>query len=293
MTLEALERIARDLGAADAASEARASAERVHERRFFVACLGQFKRGKSTLLNALVGAPVLPVGVTPVTAVVTVLRHGRALEARVRTSHEPWRPVAVAELAAFVSEAENPENEKDVTGVEVFVPSPLLASGLCLVDTPGVGSVFEGNTAATRAFVPHVDAALVVLGGDPPISRDELELVSAVAKEVRDFVFVLAKADRLAGEELAQAKAFSEQALGRVVPRRHPAAVRELDAPSIRWRAHRTSSGRMTRRRASSSARPAPCSPRWRRPIRRSPASRLRSRWRPACAHLRTSSSRT
>lgn len=225
--LGALERVAVALAADDISGEARATAARVHEGRFFVACLGQFKRGKSTLLNALVEAAVLPVGVTPVTAVVTVLRHGRAIEARVRIGDEPWRRVETSELSAYVSEIENPENVKNVTGVEVFVPSPLLSSGLCLVDTPGIGSVFAGNTEATRAFVPHIDAALVVLGADPPISGDELRLVETVAKEVRDFVFVLAKADRLRGDEVAQAKAFTEGILKKTVP---DARVLEISA---------------------------------------------------------------
>jgi hypothetical protein len=216
--LDALERIASELGAIEIAEEARTVAARVHERRFFVACLGQFKRGKSTLLNALVDAAVLPVGVTPVTAVVTVLRHGTATFARVRIGQEPWRRIELGELAAYVSEAENPENAKNVTGVEVFVPSALLASGLCLVDTPGIGSVFEGNTEATRAFVPHIDAALVVLGAEPPISGDELRLVETVAKDVRDFVFVLAKADRLRDDERSQANTITEGVLKKIAP---------------------------------------------------------------------------
>jgi len=53
----------------------------------------------------------------------------------------------------------------------------------CLVDTPGIGSVFAGNTATTRSFVPHIDAALVVLGADPPLSGDELALVDELGPE--------------------------------------------------------------------------------------------------------------
>lgn len=216
--LAVLERLAHDLGATEIADDAHAVAARVHERRFFVACIGQFKRGKSTLLNALVGARVLPVGVTPVTAVVTVLRHGRSVDARVRIGRDAWRRVEIGELPAYVSELENPENAKNVTGVEVFVPSALLSAGLCLVDTPGIGSVFEGNTEATREFVPHIDAALVVLGADPPISGDELRLVEALSKQVRDFVFVLAKADRNSEEELRQASSFTASILQTTAP---------------------------------------------------------------------------
>jgi hypothetical protein len=162
-----------------------------------VACVGQFKRGKSTLLNALVGQPVLPVGVVPVTAVVTVVRHGERLAARVRFAASGWQDVATGDLEQFVTEEQNPENRKGVAAVEVFVPSELLASGMCLVDTPGIGSVFVGNTEATRAFVPHVDAALVVLGADPPVSADELALVQEITKQCAEVLFVLNKADKL------------------------------------------------------------------------------------------------
>jgi hypothetical protein len=203
------------------AHDARAFAERAAEGRFFVACLGQFKRGKSTLLNALVGAAVLPAGVLPVTSVVTVLRHGPA-GARVLLG-DGWRAVDPGALGAWVSEAENPENRKGVLGVEVFVASPLLANGMCLVDTPGVGSVFAGNTEATRQFVPHVDAALLVVGADPPISAEELALAVAVSGQVEHLIVVLNKADRLADAERDEAARFSarilEERLGRRVDR--------------------------------------------------------------------------
>ncbi len=211
--LHALAGLALEAGAEDVAADAAALAERVREGRFHVAVVGQFKRGKSTLVNALVGDAVLPSGVVPVTAIVTVVRHGPRRLARVRLGDGGWREVDPSDLAAFVSEEGNPGNAKGVAGVEVFVPSPLLASGMCLVDTPGLGSVFAGGTAATRAFVPHVDAALVVLGADPPISEDELALVEEVARHVRDLVFVLNKADRVSDAERREAKAFSERVL--------------------------------------------------------------------------------
>jgi hypothetical protein len=76
----------------------------------------------------------------------------------------------VQSISDYVSEEHNPENSRGVAAVEVFVPAALLACGMCLVDTPAIGSVFAGNTAVTRAFVPHIDAALIVIGADPPIS---------------------------------------------------------------------------------------------------------------------------
>jgi GTP-binding protein EngB required for normal cell division len=211
--LEAVKRLATEAGAAHLANEARALSDRVRDGLFYVACVGQFKRGKSTLLNALVGHPVLPVGVVPVTAVVTVVRYGERLSARVRIAEGGWQEIAPNELARYVTEDQNPENRAGVVAVEVFVPSELLASGMCLVDTPGIGSVFAGNTEATRSFVPHVDAALVVLGADPPISADELELVQEIAKQCGEVLFVFNKADKLTQREINDADKFTRRVI--------------------------------------------------------------------------------
>ena len=210
-----LARVATALGARSIADEATALGERSRAGLFFVACVGQFKRGKSTLLNGLLDDSVLPMGVVPVTAAVTILRHGPRREARVRFIDGRTEVVAPEAIVSYVSEEENPENAKGVRGVEVFLPSPLLANGMCLVDTPGIGSVFSGNTSVTREFVPHIDAALVVLGADPPISGDELALVREVSQHVSELLFVLNKADRLPAADHAQAVRFTEKVLAK------------------------------------------------------------------------------
>jgi GTP-binding protein EngB required for normal cell division len=210
-----LGRLAQELGAEPVAEEARELAARVSEGRFYVACVGQFKRGKSTLLNALVGHEVVPTGYVPVTAVPTVIRFGDELHARVRMRDGAWREVAMTDLKEYVSEEHNPENNKAVDGAEVFVPSPLLSSGMCFVDTPGLGSVYTGNTATTQAFVPHIDAALVVVGADPPIAGEELALVESVGNQVQDLILVINKADRTTGPERAAAAKFTREILGK------------------------------------------------------------------------------
>jgi len=209
--------------------DARSAAERIAEGRFYVACVGQFKRGKSTLLNALIGEPILPSGVVPVTAVPTILRFGENLGARVRLRSGEWTDIAIADIEEYVSEVRNPENSKGVAGLEVFVPSPLLAEGMCFVDTPGLGSVFAGNTAATHAFLPHIDAAIVVIGTDPPIGGDELALVESVAKEIPHILFVLNKADRVTEPERDAAISFARQVLAKRL--QHPvSSIFEISA---------------------------------------------------------------
>jgi GTP-binding protein EngB required for normal cell division len=222
VALYRLAELATEFGAEHIASTARSTADRVSEGLFYVACVGQFKRGKSTLLNALIGHPVLPTALVPVTAVPTVIRHGERLSARVRFKSAKWKDISVRDVEEFVSEGKNPENTKGVAGVEVFVPSPLLETGMCLVDTPGIGSVFAGNTAATQAFIPHIDAAIVVIGADPPLSGDELQLVEALSQEVHDLVFVLNKADRANAGERSAAQEFARRVLETHLKRAFP-----------------------------------------------------------------------
>lgn len=221
LRLQEIARIAREAGADHLAAEAQALAQRVLEGLFFVACVGQFKRGKSSLINALIGNAALPVGVAPITTVVTVIRHGEKRSARIRFTKGDWQIIDPEQLTEFVSEEHNPENSKGVTAVEVFTPSTLLSSGMCLVDTPGIGSVFTGNTEATRTFVPHIDAAIAVLGGDPPISGDEMALVQEVSKYCQDILFVLNKADRLSDAERKAATDFSLKVLSKRLGKLH------------------------------------------------------------------------
>lgn len=211
--LEVLESVAIAAGAEHLAVQARALQEQVKDGLFYVACVGQFKRGKSTLLNALIGEAVLPAGVAPVTTVITILRHGSRRVARIRLRDGGVEEIDPRALEEYVSERENPENSKGLAAVEVFTPSALLEAGMCLVDTPGIGSVFLGNTRETQAFVPRIDAALVVLGADPPISADELALVAQISEQCRNLIFTLNKVDKLTDVERTEATEFTKQVL--------------------------------------------------------------------------------
>ena len=117
--------------------------DRLAEARLRVLVVGEAKRGKSTLLNALLDRDVLPSGVTPLTAVTTTVRYGEDERAEVRflDGHEEKHPLAA--LAELVTERGNPGNRRRIAGVTVYLAAPVLAGGVELVDTPGTGSVFE------------------------------------------------------------------------------------------------------------------------------------------------------
>ena len=124
-----------------------------------------------------------------------------------------WLQIDPSMLADYVSEDGNPDNRKGVVGVEILVPARLLIHGMSLVDTPGLGSTTEAGVAATKAFVPHIDAALVVLGVDPPVSGDELELIARIAAVTSRLIFVLNKADRVGEADRREVARFTERVL--------------------------------------------------------------------------------
>ena len=198
-----------------------ALSQRFSEERFHLAVLGQFKRGKSTLLNALLGQPLLPTSVVPLTAIPTFLRPGPQLQARVafkdeRPSEEftcRHAPEMSAFLARYVSEDQNPRNRLGVAQVEVFLPAPILERGVVLIDTPGIGSTFRHNTEATLNFLPQCDAALFVVSADPPITEVEIEFLREVRAKVARIFFVLNKVDYLSQAEREQAAAFFKAVL--------------------------------------------------------------------------------
>jgi hypothetical protein len=162
---------------------------------------------------------VLPVGVIPVTSVVTILSYGQAPSATVRLASGEIRPISLEDIGDFVDERRNPHNIREALSVEVSLPSDILRDGLCLVDTPGLGSVHATNTEATRAFVPRIDVALIVVGPDPPISGAELELVRDVSRDAGELAVVLNKADQVSPEQLREVVTFTREPIATAVNR--------------------------------------------------------------------------
>jgi GTP-binding protein EngB required for normal cell division len=182
-------------------------ATRLKTHRFRLALLGEFKRGKSTLGNALIGAPILPVGVIPTTAVPTLVRHGETPSARVHLRSGETRPIALSEVAAFSTEKENPENARNVASVEATIPADLLRC-VDLLDTPGTGSIHRHNTETALAELGEIDAAVVVLAADQPISDAEIEFLAHLRRHVVRFFFVLNRADLVSPADLAESVEF-------------------------------------------------------------------------------------
>jgi GTP-binding protein EngB required for normal cell division len=173
-----------------------------------VGIFGRFKAGKSSLLNYIAGTAVLPVGVTPVTAVVTRLRFGPVIRAIVEYFFARSKEVAVSSVKSFISESENPENRKKVARVDIELPSLDRYAGLQFVDTPGLDSVFEHNTETALNWLPKAGLALVAISADTPLSKQDLMLIRALRGYTPRIAIVMTKADLLTANEIAEISSF-------------------------------------------------------------------------------------
>jgi GTP-binding protein EngB required for normal cell division len=205
-----------DVAAADAAH---ALEKKLVENRFNVVVFGEFKRGKTTFVNALLGAEMLPAAVVPLTSIVTAVTWGE--EVRASISYEGGREedVPAGELPRYVTERDNPGNHLGVRQAILSYPSDDLRDGVFLVDTPGVGSVYRHNTEAAREFLPQADAAIFLVSADPPISDTEREFLEEIRGEAARMFFVLNKIDYLSGLDRDEAIAFTQGVIADAVGR--------------------------------------------------------------------------
>lgn len=182
--------------------------EKLRKDEVRLAVLGQMKRGKSSLLNSLLGDNILPTGVLPLTSVVTEIRYAAIPKAIVLQQNGSPDEIAFSEIPEYVTEAKNPGNRKRILGLDILYPSDLLQDGLVLVDTPGFGSTYSHNTAATSRYLTKVDAAIVVFSVDPPITEVEASFIRDIRKEIPKLFFVLNKIDLVSDQDVQAACEF-------------------------------------------------------------------------------------
>ncbi|MBN9658323.1 MAG: dynamin family protein [Acidobacteria bacterium] len=162
-----------------------------------IAIIGRFKAGKSSFLNHLLGTNLLPVGVIPVTSVVTEVEWGEVERVRVEFQNGVKICVDADSLPTFVAEAENPENAKRVKTVRIETPAMAPYRGIRFVDTPGLESVFSHNTQTSLDWLPNVGMALIAVGVDPPLTRSDIDLIRQVARFTPHIGVLLTKVDIL------------------------------------------------------------------------------------------------
>ena len=163
-----------------------------------VVIAGEFKQGKSSLVNALVGAPICPVDDDAATAVPTFVRHGETASAELWREGEnaPREAVELNDLRQHIVEGAGPiVGPSRVTGVEIRLPRTILATGLVLVDTPGIGGLGSAHSAASLAAISLADAVLFVTSAAQELTRSEMEFLHRARSMCPTVAIVITKTD--------------------------------------------------------------------------------------------------
>ena len=188
-------------GRPDLADRLTATRKTLADPAIHIVVAGDFKQGKSSLVNSLLGITICPVDDDIATAIPTYLRYGPEFKAELLREGDPPRrdPIDVADIRKYAVEHQDPSgaavNGDRPAGVIVQVPRKMLASGLVLVDTPGVGGLNSAHAAASLAAISMADAVLFVTDASQELTSSEFEFLRR-AKEMCDTVVcVLTKSD--------------------------------------------------------------------------------------------------
>jgi hypothetical protein len=195
----AVAQLARECGREDLAQRLRGAAARATRPTTIICVVGEFKQGKSTLINALLGSDLCPVDDDLATSALTLVTYGETTSVTVRRRGDDGSLVAEtvepSSLRDWVTEEGNPDNGKHVERVDVQAPSPLLAEGVGLVDTPGAGGLSAGYATATLAFLPFADGLIFVSDASSELSAPEMEFLASARERCSTVVFALTKTD--------------------------------------------------------------------------------------------------
>jgi GTP-binding protein EngB required for normal cell division len=228
--LKRLERIIGEHGLVEFRPALSVILDRLESKAFEIALFGRVSSGKSSLLNAIVQADVLPVGVNPVTAVPTTLAYGPEPRLSVCFAGRSSEQLDISRLPEFVTEQLNPANARHVTRITVELPSARLRDGVVLVDTPGLGSLATAGAVETLAYLPRCDLGVVLIDAGSTLTEDDLGTIQALYDAGVPASVLLSKADLLAPEDRARALQYIaghiQTRLGLNLPV-HPVSVKQ------------------------------------------------------------------
>lgn len=193
---------------------------RLAEDQFNLAVVGQFSRGKTSLMNAVLGMDRLPTGIVPLTSVITAVSYGSSEAALVEYENSGLRhEIRLTELPTYVTQQGNPGNEKRIRAVEVQLPSEILRRGFRFIDTPGLGSAVAANTATTERYLPDADAIVFVTSTEAPLSQLEVDYLHCIRRLVQKVFVIVNKMDLVSDRDKQQVLDFvrgrlSQESLG-------------------------------------------------------------------------------
>ena len=198
------------------------------DQPLLVTVMGEFSSGKSSFVNAFIGADVAPTGITPTTATINVVRYGRERGGRIVGADGATLELGWDALMAHLR-ALTPDAARAIDRVEILVPLPQLEK-INIVDTPGLNSIQPEHEATARAFIARADAIVWVFTASQGGKASEKRALGSIREEGKRVLGVLNKADQLTPDETAEVITFITGELGGLVEAVVPfAARRALD----------------------------------------------------------------
>ncbi len=211
-TLTGLERLC--LARTELSSLARGVAEAASDfdRPLLVTVMGEFSSGKSTFVNAFIGAEVAPTGITPTTATINVVRYGRERGGRILYRDDASEDVPWAELFDRLRQLSPGEAER-ISRVEILLPLEILER-VNLVDTPGLNSILPEHEKVARDFIARADAVVWVFSAGQAGKKTEGQALAAITDQGVRVLGALNKVDQLSPSDIEKVAAMVNQELG-------------------------------------------------------------------------------
>ncbi|AOT68995.1 dynamin family protein [Geosporobacter ferrireducens] len=191
--------------------------EKIKNTEFHVVVIGQFKRGKSTLINYFLGSDILPTGVIPITSIITRIRYALSPKAAIHYKDHRSMATDIRQIDEYISEQKNPKNVKDIDIIEIYYPSDILKNGVVLIDTPGIGSIHKHNTDEAYRYLPEADAAIFLTSSDAPVGELEMKFLQDAKEYFHKIFFLQNKIDYLSLKEKRESIAFSKEMISKVL----------------------------------------------------------------------------
>ena len=208
-------------GQAQAAASVAEAVKKYSGDQFRIAVIGKVKRGKSTLINALLGRKddiVAPVDKLPASSTVSEFSWAEQ-ERAIVYYREAGRTedISFDRIADFATEEKNPKNVKQVAGLAIQGPFAGLGKNTILVDTPGAGSAHEHHDELLHAYIPQADAVIFLVTADMPIAADEEELLGALKEaDVSKIFFAINRCDVTDEKDIQDGIAHNIKVLAKV-----------------------------------------------------------------------------
>jgi tetratricopeptide (TPR) repeat protein/GTPase Era involved in 16S rRNA processing len=185
------------------------------DQPLLVTVMGEFSSGKSSFVNAFIGADVAPTGITPTTATINVVRYGRERGGRIIARDGTTLELGWEQLMAHLREL-TPDDARGIDRVEILVPLTQLEK-INIVDTPGLNSIQPEHEATARAFIARADAVVWVFTAAQGGKQSEKKALQSIRDEGKRVLGVLNKADQLSEPEIKEVVEFIGGTLGDLV----------------------------------------------------------------------------